>query len=254
MSNGESLACRRVARALQALPPGGARDAQQEAVRRQLRTDIKALPAAELRWLWRTVQQAQRSGTPTPQIARTPALWYQIEHSHLRGILAADEDAARVAILAAEPQARSQHLTLTPMPQAQGAPWQGDCAGLPQGDMGEPTTILVIDDDPDIRALLQDMLEVEGCAVVTAPDAQRGLEQAQAYRPALILLDYQMPYQDGPWFATAYRQLEGPHAPIVLITAATNAPQRAAEVRAEACLGKPFDMDTLVSLVEKYAA
>ena len=117
-----------------------------------------------------------------------------------------------------------------------------------------PATILVIDDDPDIRAFLQDVLELEGCMVVTAPDAQRGLAQAQAQPPDLILLDYQMPHHDGPWFAAAYRHLPGPHAPLVLVTAATNAPQRAAEVKADAYLGKPFDVEALVSLLQRYAA
>ena len=114
--------------------------------------------------------------------------------------------------------------------------------------------VLVVDDDPDIRAFLRDTLSLEGCEVVTAPDAQRGLDRAQAHPPDLILLDYQMPYHDGPWFATAYRQLPGPHAPIVLITAATTAAQRAKEVGADAFLGKPFELDVLLDLVERYAA
>src|SRR5215212_10061379 len=115
-------------------------------------------------------------------------------------------------------------------------------------------TVLVVDDDPDILNFLRDALELEGCAVETAPDAQGGLDLAQEQPPDLILLDYQMPYHDGPWFAAAYRQLPGPHAPIVLITAATTAAQRAREVGADHYLGKPFEMDDLVRLLARYAA
>ncbi len=114
--------------------------------------------------------------------------------------------------------------------------------------------VLVVDDDHDIRTLLADILLEEGWDVVTAPDGQTALERAREYRPDLIVLDYQMPYLDGPRFVAAYRQLPGPHAPIVLITAATSARQRAAEVGADAYLGKPFNLTALVDLVERYAA
>jgi CheY-like chemotaxis protein len=113
---------------------------------------------------------------------------------------------------------------------------------------------LVIDDDPDIRAFLQDVLELEGCTVATAPDAQRGLAQAQAQPPDLILLDYQMPILDGPGFAQAYRQLPLAPAPIVLMTAAARAQERCAEVQAEGCLPKPFDLDALLAEVGRFVA
>ena len=117
-----------------------------------------------------------------------------------------------------------------------------------------PATVLVIDDDPDLRALLQDVLDLEGYTVITVATAPAGLAQAQAHHPDLILLDYQLPYQDGPWFAAAYRVLPGPHAPVVLITAATAAEQRAQGVGANAFLGKPFDVDALLRLVTRFVA
>ena len=82
----------------------------------------------------------------------------------------------------------------------------------------------------------------------------RRRSRAQAHRPDVIVLDYQLPYLNGPHFVAAYRQLPGPHVPIVLITAATTAQERAAEVHADAYLGKPFDLDALVHVVERYAA
>src|SRR5206468_5347171 len=112
-------------------------------------------------------------------------------------------------------------------------------------------TVLVVDDDPDIRDFLTDILTLEGCAVVTAPDGQAALERVQEDHPALILLDYQMPRCDGARFVAAYRQLPGPHAPIVLITGATSARQRAVEVGADAFLGKPFEVDALLALVQR---
>ena len=114
--------------------------------------------------------------------------------------------------------------------------------------------MLVVDDDPDLRQVLTDLLADEGYDVVTAPDGQLGLERAREYPPAVILLDYQMPRCDGRQFAVAYRQLPGPHAPIVLLTAAATVRQRAAEVGADAFIGKPFDLRLLYEVVERYAA
>ena len=53
--------------------------------------------------------------------------------------------------------------------------------------------ILVVEDDPNVRGLLQTLLEVEGYAVVTASDGMDGLGQAAASSPGLVLLDLVMP-------------------------------------------------------------
>ena len=71
--------------------------------------------------------------------------------------------------------------------------------------------------------------------------------------PDLILLDYQLPILPGPQFVTAYRQQPVPQAPIVLMTAAVRAQERCAEVRAEGCLPKPFDLDALLKEVGRFA-
>ena len=53
--------------------------------------------------------------------------------------------------------------------------------------------VLVVEDDPNVRGLLQTVLEVEGYAVVTASDGLDGLGQAAAASPELVLLDLVMP-------------------------------------------------------------
>ena len=114
--------------------------------------------------------------------------------------------------------------------------------------------ILVAEDDPYIRAFVEDLLIDAGHAVATTPNGQAALGVASARRPDLILLDMQMPVMDGWAFAQAYRQTPPPHAPIVVMTAARNAEQRAAEIGAAGFLGKPFEIGELVELVERYAA
>ena len=61
--------------------------------------------------------------------------------------------------------------------------------------------ILVVDDDPAIRAVVTDVLEDEGYAVLTATDGQEGLAVLAQTTPELILLDMRMPGLDGWGFA-----------------------------------------------------
>lgn len=58
-------------------------------------------------------------------------------------------------------------------------------------------TILIIDDEPDIRVLLKYNLEKEGYKVYEAGDGNEGLEIAEKVRPDLIILDVMMPDMDG---------------------------------------------------------
>jgi CheY-like chemotaxis protein len=59
-----------------------------------------------------------------------------------------------------------------------------------------------------------------------------------------------MPTADGWTFAQAYRRQPGPHAPIVVMTAAAEAVRHAAEVGAAAFLAKPFELFELLKVVE----
>ena len=62
---------------------------------------------------------------------------------------------------------------------------------------GEPVTVLVVDDDPELRAALQLALQLDGYRVETAPDGARALDALPGLRPDLVVLDLMMPYPDG---------------------------------------------------------
>jgi CheY-like chemotaxis protein len=119
--------------------------------------------------------------------------------------------------------------------------------------MAQPR-ILVVDDDTSIRSFVEMALDSVGYAVSTAANGAQALEVTDQVQPDLILLDMRMPVMDGWTFARTYRAQAGPHAPIVVITAATDAGQRAAEIEADGYLGKPFDLDDLLVLVSRYTA
>lgn len=120
--------------------------------------------------------------------------------------------------------------------------------------MSETHTILVVDDDASIRELIRMALVDEGYEVQVATHGAAALEVIGRARPRVILLDMRMPVMDGWEFARAYREAPGPHAPIIVLTAARDAAQRATEINAEGFLGKPFDLNELLVLVAKHAS
>ena len=83
----------------------------------------------------------------------------------------------------------------------------------------DPQTILLIDDDTNIRKMAKRRLEQEGYRVVAAAEGHEGLELAKAERPQAILLDLMMPRMDG---REVLRQLkadpETRGIPVILLT------------------------------------
>jgi urea transport system substrate-binding protein len=111
--------------------------------------------------------------------------------------------------------------------------------------------VLVVEDDATVSFFVAATLLDEGYEVATARDGQEGLARVQEQPPDVVLLDYQLPALPAPQFVVAYRHIHD--APIVLMTAALSAQERCAEVRAEGCLPKPFDLDTLLAEVRRFA-
>ena len=113
--------------------------------------------------------------------------------------------------------------------------------------MPEAEEVLVVEDHAPIRELVRAVLEGAGYAVREAADGAAALALARRAPPAVILLDVDLPVLDGPGFLAAYRRAPGPHAPVVLMTAAGPA-GRAAGSRAGAAghLGKPFGLAALL--------
>jgi DNA-binding response OmpR family regulator len=85
----------------------------------------------------------------------------------------------------------------------------------------ETATILIADDDPTIVQLLTLTLGPQGFRLLTANDGETALRIARAERPALVLLDWQMPGADGIAVTRALRADADPslrEVPVVLIT------------------------------------
>jgi DNA-binding response OmpR family regulator len=81
--------------------------------------------------------------------------------------------------------------------------------------------ILIIEDEPDLRETLRDLLEMEGFEVATAANGREGLAVLEeAGKPCLILLDLMMPVMDGWQFLEALRNRHQPAGAAVVIVSA----------------------------------
>jgi len=110
--------------------------------------------------------------------------------------------------------------------------------------------VLVVEDDVDMRELVECTLTDAGYRVMTAREGQEALEQVAQEMPGAIVLDLRMPGMDGWEFAREFRARYSRSTPILVLTASQSAAESAAEIGAEAFLDKPFEIDELIRLVQ----
>jgi CheY-like chemotaxis protein len=104
--------------------------------------------------------------------------------------------------------------------------------------------ILVVDDEPTVRALVRDVLEAEGHEVVLAEDGFAALRAVEAHRPDCVVLDVMMPGMDGHAVLQRLRASEGGlDLPVVMLTAAADDTQawQAWTEGVDYFLAKPFE-------------
>lgn len=112
------------------------------------------------------------------------------------------------------------------------------------------TTVLVVDDDADIREALYDVLTPVGYQVQLASDGTQGLAMLRDLNPEVALVDVQMPGLSGTELLAQVGEAEQP-TKIVLMTAYPNASTESSALRlhAHAFLSKPFDLEVLLAAV-----
>jgi len=115
-------------------------------------------------------------------------------------------------------------------------------------------TVLLVEDDFELRDALVPILEYEGHRVVSAANGKEALDRLHAMpaAPSLILLDLMMPVMSGEEFRA--EQLRDPQLasiPVVVVSARSQAAEKAARMGALACLQKPFDVEELLDVVRR---
>jgi CheY-like chemotaxis protein len=111
-------------------------------------------------------------------------------------------------------------------------------------------TVLIVEDEEDLREMMRDALELSGFTVVTAHEGQDALEKiSQIEQLCLVLLDLLMPGMNGWEFFEKLRQR--PELAAVPVVVHSSLPNRA-PVGVTRVLQKPVLLDQLVSVVREY--
>lgn len=115
-------------------------------------------------------------------------------------------------------------------------------------------TVMIVEDDFDIRDALTQILEFEGYHVVVAGNGQEALMQLRdGQKPGLILLDLMMPVMDGWQFRVEQQKDARLNAiPVVIISADGRVYQKASAIGAVGYLKKPVELEVLLNTVEQH--
>ena len=121
----------------------------------------------------------------------------------------------------------------------------------------DETTILVVDDDPDIIDLLKETLADEGYRLLSATDGEAALDIARQEHPDMVVLDWIMPKRDGLSVCRALRADADPRladVPVILNTGRADAADTAAGFAAGVTdyLTKPFKPSHLLARLEAW--
>jgi len=116
------------------------------------------------------------------------------------------------------------------------------------------THVLIADDDPLLRAILEHKLDAAGYTVTSVEDGQAALDEAEASRPNLVVLDAMMPVMDG--FEALRRMKAHPtlnDIAVVMLTALKRDEDvlSALKIGAADYLAKPFNPDELVARLDR---
>lgn len=123
----------------------------------------------------------------------------------------------------------------------------------------KPKTILVVDDDPVIRDMMVDILDLEGYTVDVARNGREALNRIQSLQRAgddcgyLIFLDLMMPVMDGQTFyreLMAYPELRAQQ--IIVIMSALDHLAQTGLPDVNVIIHKPFSVDDILSIIQEY--
>jgi two-component system OmpR family response regulator len=110
--------------------------------------------------------------------------------------------------------------------------------------------VLVVDDEPNIRELVEVALKFHGCAVAVGASGKDALRQVETYEPDLMILDVMLPDMDGFEVCRTLRA-EGNGVPVIFLTArdTTSDTIRGLTLGGDDYVTKPFSVEALVARV-----
>lgn len=127
---------------------------------------------------------------------------------------------------------------------------------LPTKDSTRPLAgiqILVVEDHPDSRDFLEEILTYYGAAVVAVASASEAMRIVARVTPNVVIADIAMPHHDGVWLLKELRQhqaVTGRYVPVIALTASVARPLKA---DFDAVLIKPCPIDKLCKVIQRLA-
>jgi CheY-like chemotaxis protein len=115
------------------------------------------------------------------------------------------------------------------------------------------TSVMIVDDDEDIREILREVLTERGYTAVTAANGAEALEALKTVRPGLILLDLNMPVMDGFEFRRMQRgDRAAAQIPTVVMSALHHMRERIVDLAVDDALEKPLDLEHLLHVIRHH--
>ncbi|TAH49123.1 MAG: response regulator transcription factor [Chloroflexota bacterium] len=113
-------------------------------------------------------------------------------------------------------------------------------------------TILVVEENVQVRAMIQDFLSAQGYFIVAANNGETPLEIAERVKPKLVLCDVTPPRSNGFQFLSAFRRIS--NAPVILTSASTEEADKVIglELGADDFMTKPFALRELLARIRSH--
>jgi DNA-binding response OmpR family regulator len=112
--------------------------------------------------------------------------------------------------------------------------------------------VLIIDDDPDARTVLNVLLKKQGYGVATAFNKADALSRLEDFQPCVILLDVLLSGTDGREFCREIkRNEEMKNVPVIMVSAHPGAAENIGSYGADDFISKPIDTVSLLEKVER---
>lgn len=111
--------------------------------------------------------------------------------------------------------------------------------------------ILVVEDHPDVRAMMKTMVETSGHRAIEARDGYEAVIEAREHSPDLILMDLAMPVLDGAAATRKIKKLENcSDVPVVAVTAYNHRREEALNAGCIEVIAKPVELTTLQEMID----
>jgi DNA-binding response OmpR family regulator len=110
--------------------------------------------------------------------------------------------------------------------------------------------VVVVEDDGDIASLLADIFQTEGYSPVAVSDSAT-LDRELDRRPDLVVLDLRLTRGGADEILTTLRSRGMNDVPVLLLSAASDLPNRARELGVTSYLAKPFELEDLLTIVRE---